>query len=396
MYKFSNIMGNYNKTSFLQKVIAHKELSNFVLLEGDAGTGKTTIAKTIAMFLCCEDKNKETTLEPCGVCEGCKHALSVLDGGNSSYNLKYIDIAREKENFDSIVSSIFDFEISDGVYILDECHLLTHEQQSKLLIQIEKASDNHVIMCTSKSEMLLPELVDRGVRFEMEVLKPEEARALLDRVRKQGNYKISLAREEKILKASYNVPRAIIKNTKLVGIANPTDEELDNYLKIISKEVYIAVLESLFMDINYMRNIVDDYSAKYGERKFIEGLYDFIIDAIFRIEGNVMDVIKTNKQELTLIRDRIGYAKLTKMCTEIFRFRTVRIKSRHDVLHLLLTLRKIVNDSDRVSIINNRKRQGFIESTEKESANKEIKKAILEDKQSNQSVKFRKLTDSDF
>lgn len=125
-----------------------------LLFTGAAGTGKTTVARTIALGLNCEMADKATS-KPCLECSTC---LSILN--NNNMDVMEINVGREggKADIDSIISKL-DFAPMMSrykVFIFDEAHKLTDAARDLLLKPLEDGLDYvYFIFCTNQPDKLL-------------------------------------------------------------------------------------------------------------------------------------------------------------------------------------------------------------------------------------------------
>jgi DNA polymerase III subunit gamma/tau len=88
--KFSEVAVQSHVSSTLRGAIARGRVAHGYLLCGPRGTGKTTLARVLAMALNCENKRDDG--EPCGECTSCRHIWS----GSSSLDVVEIDAASNR------------------------------------------------------------------------------------------------------------------------------------------------------------------------------------------------------------------------------------------------------------------------------------------------------------
>ena len=71
---FDAVFGNRETCTALGKSIESDALYHALLIEGDTGSGKRTLAKEISKAVLCECKNDVTRPLPCGECRACQLA----------------------------------------------------------------------------------------------------------------------------------------------------------------------------------------------------------------------------------------------------------------------------------------------------------------------------------
>src|SRR5258708_12194067 len=70
--KFADVAVQSHVSTTLQGAIARGRVAHGYLFCGPRGTGKTTLARVLAMALNCENEAVRKGGEPCGECESCR------------------------------------------------------------------------------------------------------------------------------------------------------------------------------------------------------------------------------------------------------------------------------------------------------------------------------------
>lgn len=135
---FEEVIGNSHITEPLKRQLENGELNHSLLITGDTGTGKTTLAHIIATELKAQVEEVD-----CG-----------SDGG--------IDVIRGLIE-SSMRTSLF---AKNKVFILDEVHKLSNPGQSALLRTLETAQENvYFILLTNEPGKLLKTIRTRCLHY---------------------------------------------------------------------------------------------------------------------------------------------------------------------------------------------------------------------------------------
>jgi DNA polymerase-3 subunit gamma/tau len=156
----NEVIGNLHIVKPLRKQLETGTLSQTMMITGQFGSGKTTIAKIIASEL-----DAEVYEIDCG-----------SDGG----------VDRMREIVDSAyVSSLFS---KNKVFILDEVHGLSKQAQSALLKTLEEAKVGvYFILLTTEEKKILPTIRSRCVVYETDAANKEDIGIAVHRVLKEFN-----------------------------------------------------------------------------------------------------------------------------------------------------------------------------------------------------------------
>ena len=183
---FSGFLGNDQVKAALSAAFSMGRFPHAVVLQGEAGTGKRTLAKLIAKALVCRSAGTSQDREnaPCGECPSCIRAaagshpdIRVLEGSGVTRSLS-VDTVK------SVIADAYRMpeEADVSVYILLMGTRTSEAAQNKLLKVIEEPPESTVfILVCESAEQLLPTIRSRVQSFTLKPPSQEEAAAYVER-----------------------------------------------------------------------------------------------------------------------------------------------------------------------------------------------------------------------
>lgn len=171
--KLTNFIGNEKVIDRLSKLMESGRFPHALIIEGEEGIGKKTLAKDIACALVCRGDDK-----PCGECSQCKKAIAAIHPDISEYipagtaNSFHVDTVRNIINDAYVQPNEADYKI----YILANAHCMNQNAQNALLKILEEPPKCVVFILTTNSKSaLLSTVLSRSVCVSLEGVDIERA-----------------------------------------------------------------------------------------------------------------------------------------------------------------------------------------------------------------------------
>lgn len=164
--EFKHFLGNEKIKAQLSALVDGGRLPHAVVLEGESGLGKRTLAGELAAALVCRGEHR-----PCDSCPQCHKARAGVhpdilvyapEGGARSFHKKTVD---------QIVGDVYmtPNEADYKIYILVNAHLMSVQAQNAILKVLEEPPAYvRFILTVENKSALLPTVLSRSVVFRLE------------------------------------------------------------------------------------------------------------------------------------------------------------------------------------------------------------------------------------
>ena len=259
------------------------------ILCGQYGSGKTTMARLIAMASNCEHKDEKGN--PCGKCESC---TAVLD--HSPEGIIEIDGASNNgvDNVRKLLmqaSTIGMFK--KKVIVIDEAHMLSKSAFNALLITLENPPEHCIfILCTTEKEALPETVVSRAPVYMFGKIPDDLIKEHIQNVAGKNNIKITEDAAGLLSRYANGAMRnalQLLEHLSLQKLENEeiTDTDVIRILGLSSLEQRAAFLEGcLSCDIQMIIQILRDCERRgLSLRTFIQDVLEMNTDLLLNKAG---------------------------------------------------------------------------------------------------------------
>ena len=186
--KFSDVIGQQPIVKTLSNAVKYNRVNHAYLFAGPRGTGKTTMARILAMAVNCV--NLSSSAEPCLKCEICRQisrgkSLDVIEIDAASNT--GVDNIRELRETVKLPPAQSKYK----VYIIDEVHMLSIGAFNALLKTLEEPPQHAIFILATTEIHKLPEtILSRCQRFDFSRLSLENIIKKLSIIARREKVKI--------------------------------------------------------------------------------------------------------------------------------------------------------------------------------------------------------------
>jgi DNA polymerase-3 subunit gamma/tau len=185
---FGDFSGQRPSVAVLYRMAQRGTVPNALLLHGERGCGKTSMARVLAKALNCHAKPGKAAEWPCDACPSC---LAIAAG--TSPDVTEIDAASNgnvAEAKHMVLQASYGTAGAYRVYIVDEAHGLSLAGFETLLKPLEEPSFGQVvfILCSTRPDKIPQTVRDRCHRFRFAPLSPDVIRRRLEEICKAEEF----------------------------------------------------------------------------------------------------------------------------------------------------------------------------------------------------------------
>lgn len=243
-HTFDGMIGQNDLVDNIRNQSIRNSWFSVYILEGQYGSGKTTIARIIALAANC--KHKDENGNPCLQCENCREILSEgmdyweIDGADNS---SVEDIRNLKEYVGFLPS-----KLDKKIVIIDEVHMLSKSAFNCMLKMLEEPPSYVIfILCTTDLEVIPMTVRSRAAGYSFNRISQQDICTGLEKI--APKYGIELEEGACRLLAHYSdgsMRNALVLLEQVSVAGSVVDEEVcKKVLGIMNEDTLMEIVETL-------------------------------------------------------------------------------------------------------------------------------------------------------
>lgn len=275
-------------------------MPHVVMLQGERGCGKTTLARLLSKHYHCENLTKAGPCEQCEMCRQINEQL--IHGAEEGLFIEGVtEVDATTSSGKEAITQILEDAQQPPTYtkykvlILDECHEISRAAQNSMLKLLEDIPPHLiVIFATTDYEKVLATIKSRCQAIL--TIKPQTVPDMVARllqISEREGLTVSEAALEAIVKSANCVPRECINLLETIAMTydrKVTIENVKDYIGEVSSSWYVNYFEAANSSLEDVLIFIKNLEKEnVGLPDFAKGLSKFVMSSLYIKHGIALE-----------------------------------------------------------------------------------------------------------
>lgn len=262
LFNLDDVIGQSAIVKWFKSAIKRDALPQVIMLQGPAGTGKSSIAKIVACEIACMSNPSQL--------ESVKDKVIKNHESTDCVRVYNMSNLKSQEAVQEVKTDLHIGFSSTGrkVIIMDEAHGMSQEAQDSLLVQFESLQEHlYIIVCSTELDAFRDAFISRCVLRRVTTLGQQDMKKLLKTRINQRNLKFTLGLDMVLsLIATYSgrePRRAINLIDSFEESSEVTVEDLESFMNVFQGKQLVMLISYLYsgnvlLGLDYVQNMPID------------------------------------------------------------------------------------------------------------------------------------------
>lgn len=347
-HTFDAVVGQKDIVENIRKQSIKNRFFQVYILGGQFGSGKTTMARIIAMAANCE--HKDANGNPCCQCEACKE---ILDG--VSMDVTEIDAASNTgvDNIRALKESVefYPTSLKKKVYIIDEVHMLSSGAFNALLKVLEEPPAHAMfVLCTTEVKKIPATVRSRAAMYTFGQIREQDMFAHLQDVAKKHDITFSDDGLHLICKNSDGAMRNALALLEQVSLAGDVTEQSVADMIGITDTKYLFELAQLLIDMDQAGAVEKVNTLLEGGKDpamMVTDLLQICADAVLAVHDAVhlINGTKTYCDQVSALAGKADARSINALASGLMEIRA-ELRSMPGKVTLICGIIRMLSDGD--------------------------------------------------
>lgn len=275
-------------------------MPHVVMLKGERGCGKTTLARLLSKYYHCENLTEHGPCEECEMCRQINEQL--IHGADQGLFIEGVtEIDATTTNGKDAINDVLDDAQQPPTYtkykvlILDECHEISRAAQNSMLKILEDIPQHLIVIFATTDYDKVLQTIKSRCQLTL-TIKPQTVQDMVNRLNQISEMEgltVSDVALEAIVKSANCVPRESINLLETIALTYERKVTIDNvkkYIGEVSSSLYVRYFEASNTSLEEILIFIKELEKEnVAIPDFVKGLSKFTMSSLYIKHGIALE-----------------------------------------------------------------------------------------------------------